>query len=425
MSSQPPKSQPPPPLTSSPYPYAAAPDIIRAHQKDVYFQGVLTNQISDLHRRLRGARSAHSWATETRTLGDALYLCLTTLLGNRTLGEEYCDLVQVEAPPSPPTTQPTTTYPDSHIPPKSTDEPGPLLPSFSRRAGFIATSTITPYLLSLLLPKLRSSLRKTLTSRLTSLTARGLDTTKTGQSTSEARTLRYILTHLTSLTNPAHLHAITLATFYFTGAYYSLSKRLFNLRYIFTKRIPDTPGSSSNSSPSNRAGYEVLGVLLVTQMLVRSYLHISSQLSSPATNNDDNNIPTSERYIPSGPIEVSLDDNAYALNTSLLDTSAPTPQNQRSLPEIARTMHTPLVKGGTKPRYDLSDKKQMAWIKGYSQRKCTLCLEELKDPAVTTCGHVFCWECIGDWVREKPECPLCRREALGQKILPLRVVHVH
>ncbi|KAK4672566.1 peroxisome biogenesis factor 10 [Podospora pseudopauciseta] len=422
MASQPPKSQPPPPLTSSPYPYAAAPDIIRAHQKDAYFQGLLTNQISDLHRRLRGARSAHSWATETRTIGDALYLCLTTLIGNRTLGEEYCDLVQVEAPPSPPSQQQATTYPDSHIPPKPTSQPGPLLPSLSRRAGFIATSTLTPYLFTLLLPKLRSSLRRLLTTRLTTLTTRGLDTTKQGQPTSEARALRYILTHLSSLTNPAHIHAITLATFYFTGAYYSLSKRLFGLRYIFTKRIPDTPGASQNSG---RGGYEVLGVLLVTQMLVRTYLHLSQQLSSsPSSNIDD--IPTSsDRYIPSGPVEVSLDDNAYALNTSLLDTSAPAPQNQRSLAEIARTTHTPLVKGGTKPRYDLSDGKQMAWIKGYNPRKCTLCLEELKDPAVTSCGHVFCWECIGDWVREKPECPLCRREAMGQKILPLRMVHVH
>jgi peroxin-10 len=62
----------------------------------------------------------------------------------------------------------------------------------------------------------------------------------------------------------------------------------------------------------------------------------------------------------------------------------------------------------------------MDWIKGQQQRKCTLCLEELKDPAATQCGHVFCWTCIGDWVREKPECPLCRRAAMAQHILPLR-----
>ena len=70
-------------------------------------------------------------------------------------------------------------------------------------------------------------------------------------------------------------------------------------------------------------------------------------------------------------------------------------------------------------RYHLSARESMGWI-GRQARKCTLCLEELKEPSVTTCGHVFCWGCIGDWVREKPECPLCRQNVLVQHILPLR-----
>ncbi|KAL2261585.1 hypothetical protein VTK26DRAFT_3825 [Humicola hyalothermophila] len=411
MTSQPPQPRPPPPLTSSPYPFAAAPDIIRAHQKDAYFQGVLTNQLSDLHRRLRGARSAHSWATETRTFADALYLCLTTLLGNRTLGEEYCDLVQVEAPTPRKSDQESGT---------ESERGGPLLPSLTRRAGYILTSVLLPYLASRTLPRLRTSLRKRLRARLATLTRQGRDETKSGQPSTEYRVLRYLHNHLAALTSGAHFHAITLATFYFTGAYYSLSKRIWGLRYVFTRRIEEGQGG--------RAGYEVLGVLLVVQMLVRGYLHIRQQLASAATPSDDDDddadadLHERAAFGPGATVDVSLDEHAFTSNNELLGGGGGSSSAQRSLAEIGLTTHTPVTRGG-RARYDLGAGSQvMGWIKGPQQRKCTLCLEELKDPAATQCGHVFCWACIGDWVREKPECPLCRREAMAQHILPLRVV---
>lgn len=379
----------PKPEPSSPYPFASAPDIIRAHQKDAYFQGLLTNQLSDLIRRLRGARTAHAWTSEARTFADLLYLSLTTLPGNRTLGEEYCDLVQVEETPS----------------------GGPLLPSLPKRAALVASSTLLPYITSLLLPKLRTRLRSTLQARLSSLTRQGQTKTTT------YRVQRYLLAHLPPLTSGSHLQALTLAIFYFSGAYYTLSKRLLGLRYVFTTRSRAEPGGAGD-----RVGYEVLGVLLVVQMAVRAWLHLRATLNGGAEAELETEAAIRERAGSRGVGEVvSLDDNAYASNTDLLPAGGAAGQ-QRSLGQIGAATHTPVAKGG-RARFDLGrDERVMGWIGGRQQRTCTLCLEGLKDPAATQCGHVFCWQCIGDWVREKPECPLCRREAMVQHILPLRTV---
>ncbi|KAI0154776.1 Pex12 amino terminal region-domain-containing protein [Xylariaceae sp. FL1272] len=387
-------------LSNPPYPYAFAPDIIRAHQKDSYFQGLLTNQLTDLHRRLLGARSAHAWANESRTIADLLYLCLTTLLGNRTLGEEYCGLVQVEVPP------PGSGNPESNR----------QLPSIQRRASYIAGSILLPYGLARILPAIRARIRTRL-----QLNIARAESTPGKQPTWSHKLQSYLLTNLPTLTSPAPIHALGLALFYFSGSYYELAKRLTRLRYVFTSRAP----LGAEGEPSaDRAGYEVLGVLLVVQMSVQAYLHLKSTLStlSPSTR---------EHSISSGrDVEVSLDSNAYSANNAILLTQMGTPGSS-STPnthlDIAAVTHTPPPTTKSKSdsggiRYDLVDEEKMKWIKGAQQRKCTLCLEALKDPAATQCGHVFCWACIGDWVREKPQCPLCRREALVQHILPLRAV---
>jgi peroxin-10 len=441
MSTQPPPSKPPPPLTSSPYPFAAAPDIIRAHQKDAYFQGVLTNQLSDLYRRLRGARSAHAWATEIRTFADALYLCLTTLIGNRTLGEEYCDLVQVEAPSHPifPPTKPPSQPPSNDTNATAEQivgggEGGPYLPTISRRAGYILTSVLLPYLAHRTLPSFRSLLRNLIRARLATLTRQGRDEArdKSGRPSAEYRVLRYLLTHLVPLTSGAHIRAIALAAFYFTGAYYELSKRVWGLRYVFTTRKA-VEGHPAGQVGAGRGGYEVLGVLLVVQMLVRGWMHIRRELSSAnkagavnpdAEEEDEDGGMYTHRGMFGPAVDVSLDENMYTSNNELLDGQGDAAGNsgQRSLAEIGAMAHTPVPKAG-RARYDLAQGKDvMGWMKGDQQRKCTLCLEEMKDPAATQCGHVFCWACIGDWVREKPECPLCRRGVMAQHILPLRSI---
>ncbi|PFH59690.1 hypothetical protein XA68_12013 [Ophiocordyceps unilateralis] len=342
----------------TPYPFASAPDIV--------------------WRRLAGARSAHGRAPELRFLGALLYLGLTTVAGNRTLGEEYCHLVQVEAGAG-------------------------RLPALAARAAYVVAAVVVPYLVGRLLPGLRSCLRSVLERRRAVLAARE-------KSTVETRLVDYVLGHLSSLTSAAPLQALTLALFYFQGSYYELSKRLLSLRYVFTRSVPDTP---------ERAGYEVLGVLLAVQLAVQAYLHVRANFVVSSSSSSSS--PPDRAAFRAATVDVSLDHtNSYAANSDLLLTDLGRPRRpQPSRVDLPAATNTPVAPG---PRFDLADAAVMAYIRGPQQRRCTLCLDPLRDPAATQCGHVFCWLCIADWVREKPECPLCRREALVQHILPLRVM---
>ena len=351
------------------YPFAASPDIIRSHQKDAYFQGILLEQLSNTLRKLYGARFAHTYTSEARTFSELLYLGLTTFVGNRTLGEEYCDIVQVE---------------DDTL----------RLPSLQRRAGYILSTILLPYSLNRVLPAFRRRVRMKLESNLRK---------RKDDKSSPARSIQsYLLSNLDTITSPSPIYAIGLAAFYFSGAYYHLGKRLWGLRYIFTRKVEES---------EQRVGYEVLGVLLVLQMAVQGYLHLQNTVSVANVGS----AVGSSAVLDHG-VEVSLSPEAYSTNNALLFEGG-AQYAERSLESLQRITHTPVL---DRPRYNLNNEETMGWISGTQQRKCTLCLEEMKDPSVTTCGHVFCWTCIGDWCREKPECPLCRQTSLVQHILPLR-----
>src|ERR1700712_5769701 len=190
------------------FPFASSPDIIRSNQKDAYFQAVLLEQLSDILRKIYGVRFTHNYTSEIRTFADTLYLGLTTLVGNRTLGEEYCDVVQVE------------------------HDTGKL-PAIARRSGYILTTILLPYGLNRILPAFRRRIRAKLESVLRKKSA------KKGSSppTSVDKFQAYILANLDTLTSPSPVYAVSLAVFYFSGAYYHLSKRLWGLRYIFTRTV--------------------------------------------------------------------------------------------------------------------------------------------------------------------------------------------
>jgi peroxin-10 len=405
-----PTAAPPPPSSAFPpvlppdkfqFPFASSPDIIRAHQKDAYFRGLLTNSLTTLVRQTRGARAAHAHAANLQTAGALLYHALTTVPGNRTLGEEYCDVVQVEAGGG-----------DAR-----------RLPALARRAAYVAAEIVGPYVAARAMPGVRRRLRGALVRAEQRDAAGGKSTQGSGAAAGWVRAVRgYLLANLDALTSPTPVHAFSLALFYFTGAYYELGKRLVGLRYVFTRKV-DPAGQRAGG------GYELLGVLLVLQLGVQAYLHVQSERERIAGDlkveeGEDGRVDVGARA-REGEVSVSLDPEAYSSNNALLLPASSLPRAQRDRERLLRTIHTP---GHAGPTYRLLDDavdeekgaKVMAWLPTKQQRKCTLCLEGLKDPSVTTCGHMFCWTCIVEWLVERPECPLCRSAVLKQHVLPLR-----
>ncbi|RHZ67919.1 ubiquitin-protein ligase peroxin 10 [Aspergillus thermomutatus] len=351
------------------YPFATSPDIIRSHEKDVFLTSSLVNQAQAIIRSLRGARFAHTYSDAIKHLTEILYFSLTTLIGNRTLGEEYCDLVQLE---------------DDTL----------RLPSIYRRAGYILSSILVPWALQRILPGFRQRLRAKLERSIArqqlkaQQKAEELRFTKKNTSKKQSfftalRVQKYIIEHLDSITSLSPIYALSIATFYFTGSYYHLSKRFWGLRYVFTKKLEEN---------EQRVGYEVLGVLLVLQIAVQGILHIRK-------------------------VGLSMQQEGEGIETEVAGSKS---QDDSLIRSIQNPYNLPLLPASA-ARFDLSeDSNVIPWIPSGQQSKCTLCLEFYKDPSVTTCGHVFCWTCVRDWVREKPECPLCRQEVLLSKVLPLR-----
>lgn len=366
--------------TSRDFPFAASPDVLRTHEKDAYLTSTLSVQAASILRSLFGVRFAHRHSDITNHLTELLYLCLTTLLGNRTLGEEYCDVIQVE---------------DDTL----------RLASLVRRVGYIGSVVFAPWFLAKTLPALRRKLRMKL--------ERNIQRAKQNTQNIRSRALRfqeYLLEHLDAITSLSPIYALSLATFYFTGSYYHLSKRLFGLRYVFTRQIQPN---------EQRVGYEVLGVLLVLQILVQSTLHVRQTFLEGSFEQAANPLSakTSEHStsaILDNGAEVPLSSQFGGPSHGILGNHEAPNKLPRGLPQ---TTQTPVL---DHPRYHLVGENIMSWIPAGQQSKCTLCLEPFRDPSVTTCGHVFCWSCIQDWIQEKAECPLCRQAILPQKILPLR-----
>lgn len=282
-------------MSSSPF-ESSIWQIIRASQKDDHYLSKLGIDLDQSVKLLFGARF---WIRSQELLTNStklLYYLLTTTSGRQTLGEEYSNIVQV-------------------VPELS-------IPSFTKRLS-----------LSLLY-----TFHSTLLQKCTTLLHDFIDKYfRRDYSLDEFRNDVQYLFHL--------LQALNLASFYFSGAYLDLSKRLLGIGYFSTFQ-------RQSLSPLNHSTSKLLGYLSLLQIILSLYskyrvLKPFSSSEHSATSNATSDPASSDDIGP----------------------------------------------------------------------KCLLCFSKRTNPTLIECGHIFCWQCLTNWLQYRNECPTCRRVVQSNRLV--------
>lgn len=211
---------------------AGQPELVRSNQKDVYYVGFLREGLGQIYRNFRGPFSWIKWKTELELLADFCYFGLTTISGFQTLGEEYCNIVQV-------------------------DHTRTRVPSMVRRGSLVLLYVCGPYIIEKVLSKLEH----------------WLQSPESWPSGPHVRTREAILNFIPFLrTAILYTHRAHMALFYLTGVFYHIAKRLTGIQYLLVR--------TSLKNERSRPTYRLLSYLSIIQLSITLLLAIYQHLKS-------------------------------------------------------------------------------------------------------------------------------------------------
>lgn len=222
-------------------PFAQPPDMLRAARKDLFYSSMLRDKVFDIVSRLLNPRFTVLFQEEIRVFSDIIYYCLTTLRGVQTLGEEYCDMLQVTASQDAVTTK--------------------------KRLILFVCQIVVPYTINKTIRKLQILQNQATTK----------DGTMKAVLKNVSKKWLSDIREVVSLVERFHM-----GVFYIHGSYCSLSKRFAGIRYLYLNRLDQ-----------RRPTYSALGVLIYLQILLSLMLKMRS--GGQPTLQEDPSLPEESR----------------------------------------------------------------------------------------------------------------------------------
>ncbi|PKI84505.1 Pex10p [Malassezia vespertilionis] len=405
------------------FPRAAQSEIVRAHQKDLYYRDLFHTQLKEAALDILGARRSHVYAELLSLVASVAYAGLSTMGGAQSLGEEYVNSMMRYRPTGK-----------------------------TQRVVFIALYVIAPYAIKRAYGALRALIVRE-DQRIARRRQRMLlKETSDGESRPHKtplaalrrrleRAVQWLAImlpgmHVLSASNGwlAYLSAAQLALFYLFGRYYTLAHRIARVDYIYasTKR--------PNSRPRS---YEVLGVLLSAQLVVkfgmsvhawyqgarRKYQYTPQTHAMHALGGAQSEVRPKRTIQLNGKYYSHADGSTTQARQSYEEHVVPLEYPDPDAPIVPEQLGFSAQEAKTdKAGYDaaVADcRARTTQMEAVAEQvlRCTLCMDR-REPdkggsAVTECGHVFCWGCITGWAKEKAECPLCRHTLQPCRLLPI------